>query len=325
MPRRTILFVAVFAVLPLTGTQDLSARVSSAGQVTASSDPRANANARRQALASIRSWAIQLRSLDRSAIAASAADLVVIDHATHQGSDIETPFTSDEIAPLKRKPDGSRRLVLAYLSIGEAESYRYYWKSDWQMATNRPSWIGAENQHWPGDFRVDYANPEWQSLIFGTPESYLDRIIAAGFDGVYLDRADAFQDPGRTEGDAADAMLGFLTRLADHARRRYPKFLIIMQNGEELARSRGLLSRLDGIAKEDLLYGSNNTDGANPAQMVRDSLLFLRRAKKAGLTVLLLEYPNDPAKIAGVTALARREGFLPYVTDRTLGTLTRQR
>jgi cysteinyl-tRNA synthetase len=303
----------------------LGARVSSAGQAASSSDPRANAGARRQALASIRSWAIQLRSLDRTAMAASPADLVVIDHATHRGGDLETPFTSDDIAPLKRKPDGSRRLVLAYLSIGEAESYRFYWKPDWEMAANRPSWLGAENQRWPGDFRVDYADPEWQSLIFGTPDSYLDRIIAAGFDGVYLDRADAFQDPGRSEGDAADAMIGFLTRLADHGRRRNSKFLIIMQNAEELARSRALLSRLDGIAKEDLLYGSNNTDGANSAQMVRDSLLFLRRAKRAGLTVFHLEYPTDPAKIAAITALARREGFLPCVTDRALGTLPRRR
>jgi cysteinyl-tRNA synthetase len=325
MHRRTILFASVIAVLPLERTQALSARLSSAAHATTSSDPRANASTRRQTLASIRSWAIQLRSLDRPALAASPADLIVIDHATHQGLDTETPFTSDEIAPLKRKQDGSRRLVLAYLSIGEAESYRYYWKPDWQMATNRPSWLGAENQRWPGDFRVDYANPEWQSLIFGTPESYLDRVIAAGFDGVYLDRVDAFQDPGRSESDAADAMIGFLTRLADHARRRYPKFLIIMQNGEELARSRGLLSRLDGIAKEDLLYGSNNTDDANSAQMVRDSLQFLRRARKAGLTVFLLEYPSEPAKIAAVTALARREGFLPYVTDRTLRTLSRSR
>ena len=126
MPRRTILFASAVVLLSLTGMNVLGARVSSAGQAASSSDPRANAGARRQALASIRSWAIQLRSLDRTAIAASPADLVVIDHATHRGADLETPFTSDEIVPLKRKPDGSRRLVLAYLSIGEAESGRRY-------------------------------------------------------------------------------------------------------------------------------------------------------------------------------------------------------
>ena len=36
-------------------------------------------------------------------------------------------FTPADLAKMKRKPDGSRRYVLAYISIGEAETYRYYW------------------------------------------------------------------------------------------------------------------------------------------------------------------------------------------------------
>jgi cysteinyl-tRNA synthetase len=34
---------------------------------------------------------------------------------------------------------------------------------------------------------------EWQDIIFGDADGYLDRIMNAGFDGVYLDIIDAFE------------------------------------------------------------------------------------------------------------------------------------
>jgi cysteinyl-tRNA synthetase len=40
---------------------------------------------------------------------------------------------------------------------------------------------------------VQYWRSEWQSLIFEGPDAYINRITAAGFDGVYLDLIDAFE------------------------------------------------------------------------------------------------------------------------------------
>ena len=277
---------------------------------------------RRAAMAKISSWAIQLRFLDRAALAAAPVDMVVIDHAPHPKKDLEIPFGPEQIAPLKVQPNGARRIVLAYLSVGEAERYRYYWKPEWDALETQPVWLGPENPNWPGDYQVQFAHPEWQSVIFGTPASYLDRIIAAGFDGVFLDRVDAYQDIEDTVPGSEDAMAGFVTRLADHARRLNPKFLIVMQNAEELVRNKSLVTRLDAIAKEDLAFGHNNSTDANPPQMVRDTLSFLRRAKKSGLKVLVLEYADTPEKIATARAIAEREGFAIHFTERLLGTLS---
>jgi cysteinyl-tRNA synthetase len=53
---------------------------------------------------------------------------------------------------------------------------------------------------------------------------YLDRILDAGFDGVYLDLVDAFEDwVPREEGDsgwprAEQDMVDFVRAIADHAR-----------------------------------------------------------------------------------------------------------
>ena len=281
-----------------------------------------DAQRRRVAMDGVKTWAIQLRYLDRAALTTAPYDLVVIDHAPHPQKDIEIPFTPAEIAPLKVKSDGTRRIVLAYLSIGEAERYRYYWNPAWDVPDTRPNWLGTENPRWPGDFAVHFANPDWQSVIFGEKDSYLDRIMNAGFDGVYLDRVDAYQDVEDTEPGAEDAMTGFVQRLADHAHRKNPDFLIIMQNAEELAKSKSLLSRLDGIAKEDLLYGVANSEAANPEQMVLDTVNNLRKSKRAGLKVLVLEYVTATEAIAATQRLSQREGFLLHITDRMLGVMS---
>ena len=277
---------------------------------------------RRASMSGVKSWAIQLRFLDRTAIATAPNDLVVIDSAPHPVKDVEIPFTPEQIAPLQIKPDGTRRIVLAYLSIGEAERYRFYWKPHWDAAETRPVWLGQENPDWAGDYSVQFADPDWQAVIFGAQDSFLDRIVRAGFDGVYLDRVDAFQDVEETMPGAQDAMTGFVQRLADHAHRLNPGFLVVMQNAEELASSKSLLSRLDGIAKEDLLFGVDNSDRPNPPQMVLDTVNNLRKARRAGLKVLVLEYAKTPEAIAQTQSLAKREGFVLHITDRMLGVLS---
>jgi cysteinyl-tRNA synthetase len=96
-----------------------------------------------------------------------------------------------EVTSLKNKYSGGTRLVVCYMSIGEAESYRYYWQQDW--LSDPPVWLEAENPDWPGNFKVQYWQEEWQGIICGNDSSYVKRIIDAGFDGVYLDIIDAFE------------------------------------------------------------------------------------------------------------------------------------
>lgn len=327
MAARSLLILLCATALPLLGAGTARCAdakpqqrpaTTAAEAASEAAEPRTALRQRRQAINAVRTWGVQLRYLDRAAIAETPLDLIVMDYAPHPKKDVEIPYAAGDIAGLKSKPGGGRRLVIAYLSIGEAERYRSYWKSAWDAPETRPAWLGTENALWPGNYLVKFTDPEWQSIIFGTPESYLDRIIAAGFDGVYLDRADAFQDPGQNEDEAAEAMVRYVSRLADHARRLNPQFLIIMQNAEELIRFSALRQRLDGLSKEDLSFGNDNSSLANAPQMVRDSLANLRRAKKAGLAVFTLEYLSDAEKTAHVRAIAAREGFVLYVAERLL-------
>ncbi len=103
----------------------------------------------------------------------------------------EIELSSTDITSLQTKKNGGKRLVIAYMSIGEAEDYRYYWQSEWKVGS--PSFIEAENPDWEGNYKVQYWGSEWQDIIYGSSRSYLDKIISAGFDGVYLDIIDAFE------------------------------------------------------------------------------------------------------------------------------------
>ncbi len=121
-----------------------------------------------------------------SALVATSYDILIIDAFFD-----EHLLTVDEVATLKTKPNGARRLVFAYMSIGEAEDYRYYWQESWRPGN--PEWIESENPDWEGNYIVQYWHPEWQAIIAGAPESYLDKILASEFDGAYLDIIDAYE------------------------------------------------------------------------------------------------------------------------------------
>lgn len=121
-----------------------------------------------------------LRSLQ-----ATNYDLLIIDLYFN-----DKVLSKEDISRLKIKKNGSKRLVYAYMSIGEAADYRKYWQKNWNIA--KPEWIAEQNPNWPGSYKVQYWQKSWQELLFGSSGAYLDNILTAGFDGAFLDVIDAF-------------------------------------------------------------------------------------------------------------------------------------
>jgi cysteinyl-tRNA synthetase len=56
-----------------------------------------------------------------------------------------------------------------------------------------PDWLDKENPNWKGNFKVRYWHKDWQDIILNKHNGYLQKIIQAGFNGVYLDIIDAFE------------------------------------------------------------------------------------------------------------------------------------
>jgi len=121
-----------------------------------------------------------------NAVTATNYDAIIMDLFLN-----DETFTASEINQLRNKANGGKRIVICYMSIGEAEDYRYYWENSWN--NSKPNWIATENPDWPGNFKVKYWNEDWQNIIYRGSDSYLDKILTADFDGVYLDIIDGFE------------------------------------------------------------------------------------------------------------------------------------
>lgn len=113
------------------------------------------------------------------AVAASHYDLIIIDAL------FDDWLSRQDVARLQTKPQGARRLVLAYMNIGAAETWRPYWQASWRLGD--PVWLVGNYQGYPDEFWVTFWHPEWRRIIIDGPDAYLGHLLDAGFDGVYLD------------------------------------------------------------------------------------------------------------------------------------------
>jgi len=261
----------------------------------------------------VQDFVYQLQRARPDRIGETAFDLVVVS--------IAATGNSPEVIPALKQSSGGEKIVLCYMSIGQAENYRWYWQVDWPR--NPPEWLDKADTTWAGDYWVKYWHPEWQGIIFGSPESYLDRIIEFGFDGVYLDRVDAYwyyQELGRET--ASREMVDFILDFTDYARIKKPGFGVFPQNAEEL----GLLfpdylKGMNGIGVEDLYYGYPRDHEPSPADWSAEREAILDQWVAAGKLVLTIDYTARPEQIADAYQRALAHGYVPYVTDRSLGRL----
>lgn len=131
----------------------------------------------------INPWRFDTKARFLDALAGTNYDALILDLEFENA-----PLTAADVELLKIKANGGRRLVLCYLSIGEAEDYRSYWIPTWSVSP--PEWLLEENPDWPGNYPVQYWHPEWRGIVF----AMMDAVLEAGFDGVYLDRVDIYEE-----------------------------------------------------------------------------------------------------------------------------------
>ena len=269
----------------------------------------------RRPLLNVVTWHYQLDRIEESLpqLAANTADMLVIDHAKSSG---KVPLSREDVARLKVRPDGTKRLVIAYMSIGEAEEFRFYWDPKWKSET--PDWLGEENCAWPQAHRVRFWMDDWKAISFKGSDAFLKRIVGAGFDGVYLDRVDIYEGFTASRPEVRREMVSFVAELSETARRLNPEFIVIAQNAEDLLTERDYRRAIDGIAKESLLYGASATGQRNSAKDIawsKSRLKLLAHDRKGVFNVeYLVKYPQIVTVRRELNAL----GFVPTFPTRSL-------
>jgi len=313
-------------------------------------------------LAQVRYWGYQIQNMDRNgaveAIINSKYDMVVIEPTVTYEYDFDV---KDMVQGIKASPasDGvHRKLVIAYIDIGQAEEWRWYWdghpmyeeqgkcKSSYIKKIRKwASWVVAcDPDGWAGNYPVAYWAPEWKDIvIYGTSlglelyfRSILDEVIQDGFDGVYLDwveawEMDAVQDRAQQEGkNPGQEMLKLIREIREYGKQHNPNFIVIQQNSSELIREIGaenLKSAVDAIAQEGVWWEGDASDDWDdpdghdqPSVSIDYYLPRLREYKAAGFPVFVCEYAVEHADEA--YQKAKDEGFIAYATRRSLGRLT---
>jgi cysteinyl-tRNA synthetase len=259
----------------------------------------APALANRTLLKGASSWVYQLQG-SASSVARSAADVAVVDADHMRGA----------VSQLRSKPGGGRRAVIAYVSIGEAERWRGYWKAC--CSGGSPSWLTSRTQGWGGNYIVKFWEPGWKSIV----RERVRQVLNAGFDGLYLDRIDTWENV-KAPGGSRDAMISFVREISAYARSIKPDAAIIVQNGEELLTSSSYLAAIDGIAKEDLFHGINHDGRRNSSGDIAESVRMLKAAKSRGKSIFVIEYLSG-GTADSVRAEIRRHGFVPTFGPRDL-------
>lgn len=263
-------------------------------------------------------------------LAGCERDLVVLDAAFSIAGGAWTPA---EIETIRDGRPGRR--VLAYVSIGEAEDYRPYWQKHWdadgdgQPDATAPAFLHSENPAWKGNCRVRYWQPAWQQIMLPA----VDRVVAQGFDGIYLDIVDAFEfyehdaaknvwrdhlpnpETGRTY---RQGMIAWVDAIARRARAVRPDFLVVPQNAAQLLENPSYRALISGIGVEDLFIAENELRSASDAAY---TIGFLEKLKPLGKPVLVIDYPASRSLNAGAFERARQHGFALLLTDRPLTTL----
>ncbi|PLV55724.1 MJ1477/TM1410 family putative glycoside hydrolase [Thermotoga sp. SG1] len=263
-----------------------------------------------------KNWLYQLQNADPFEIASSGFELAVIDYS-RDGNE-EGEYSPEEI---KIMLDAGVTPV-AYLNIGQAEDYRFYWKNNWYE--NPPEWLGEEDPMWEGNYFVKYWDPEWKKIIF----SYIDRILSQGFKGVYLDRIDSFeywsskgQIPRR---EAAICMIDFIENIAEYIRKENPDILIIPQNGENILEfdDGRLLSVVSGWSVENLFYFKTNP---LPDNETENRIRYLDTLRWHGKFILSVDYVDDGSdslenleRILDYYKKCQEKGYIPYAARSDL-------
>jgi cysteinyl-tRNA synthetase len=307
-------------------------------------------------------WAYQIQGISEpgavDALVACHYDMLVLEPTrTDWSSDdkyFDTRVMVGQLGDSKASDEVHRKLVIAYIDIGEAEDWRWYWDPswpDWDCTGDPPAaWpdyiLTCDPDGWAGNYPVAYWDEDWKDIvIYGQNQgshpdrdynSVVDEVIKDGFDGIYLDWVEAFEDmdviaAAQAAGkDPAVEMIAFIQEMRDYAAARNPDFIIIQQNAASLIDGHSELTGvIDAISQEAIWYDGDATDDwndhdgydwPNDSSLVSYYIGYLDQYLDAGLPVFDCEYALDYADAAYANAL--NKGYVPYVSRRSLSQLT---
>ncbi len=316
-----------------------------AGTVACSS-PGTNSGdkGREERLADAQTWMYQIQGLNEpgalEALAATDYPLLVLEPGQNFK---DSPYDMAEIvSALRTAPDGSERLLLAYIDIGQAEDYRDYWLPSWTAPVGNelgsPEFLLAiDPDGWTGNYVVTYWDTRWKNMWIG-PDGIVADLARAGFDGIYLDWVEAYDDEriislARDSSlDEAEEMLWFIEELDAAGEAVSEDFLVVAQNAPYLIdKDPTWYGRIiNALAVEDTWWhGDGDAPWDDPRAgdlherhegdyTTEARLTQYKQYTDRGIPVFSVDYCISETNTAQVYRDARAAGLRPLVTQVAL-------
>jgi cysteinyl-tRNA synthetase len=308
------------------------------------SEPGPGDSGREQRLAAAQTWMYQIQGLGEpgalEALAATDYPLLVLEPGQNF-KDLPNEM-SEIISTLRTAPDGTERLLLAYVDIGQAEDYRDYWLSSWvaptEIEAGSPEFLlSLDPDGWSGNYVVAYWDTRWKNMWIGN-DGIVAELARAGFDGIYLDWVEAYDDEGiialanDSSLDEAEEMLWFIEELDEAGEAINEDFLIVAQNAPYLidADPTWYGKIINALAVEDTwwhgdgdvgwddpragdLHERHEGDYTTPARLKQ-----YEQYTNRGIPVFTVDYCLDTNNAAQVYRDSRAAGLRPLVTQVSL-------
>ncbi|MEW6534852.1 MAG: endo alpha-1,4 polygalactosaminidase [Candidatus Auribacterota bacterium] len=206
---------------------------------------------------------------------------------------------------------------IGYVSLGEVEDYRWYWKK-----IRNEAYILDENPDWKGNYYIDPRDKRWSDFFI---RRVIPKILNKGYDGIFLDTIDTalyleWRDPEKYAG----AKLA-MAKIIREIRKAYPEIIIISNNG--IAMLETFAGSVDIALVEDLYTGFDFENERYTDQDADTTIEWTKKLKqsqkKYGIQVITLDYAeaSDRQKIKTIYKTSLENGFWPLVSDIKLATI----
>ena len=306
----------------------------------------------------VKYWAYNIQDCDtgrqRDELVGTHFDLYVLEPVvTEKGQkNFAIKNLVNDIRQANIRNRGVDPIILAYIDIGQAEAWRWYYDESWEVGD--PEWIvAADPDDWEDCYPVAYWYPMWENIvIYGNQgRSMVEESLKAGFDGIYMDWVEGFSDDNviaKAEEDGIDpavAMFNFIEKIRNYARIGSPNYkadyLVVAQNASDLYQENPSRYRqlIDAIALEAIWYDGSggfdtwsDPDGYNVLTndiypgWTEEVLGYLQPMKKH-MPIFCVEYAQDlngqNFATEVYTDLAPAEGFIAYCSRRSLARLSK--
>jgi uncharacterized protein (TIGR01370 family) len=217
-------------------------------------------------------------------------------------------------AGMAAAPDMRKTRLAAYVSVGEVQPTRDYFKK------MPPAWRVGENAAW-GSQRIDQSAAGWPAFFV---EQVIEPLWQRGFRMFFMDTLDAYHAFATTPEQRAVQEAG-LVAVMKALKERHPEARLIFNRGFEiLDRTR---DQVVAVAAESLFQGYDAAKNVYRPVPEADRLWLqgqLERVKQEfGLPVIVIDYVSaDRREQARSTAqLIRQAGYIPWVATGDLATL----